>query len=162
MFKALMVRGTPAMKTLEFQGEELTLKERLARIYGEEFVNWLAKILDEVKAPKPGQRQDVVLKKHLDATKLVGEDLKRMLSVLNLCYVYHRSHREYFITDQKYMMAFREAIPYMELIGTKEYFGYKSNRSGSGKTISRNSVRTRTRTFKEEIDSIMEIHHKLN
>jgi hypothetical protein len=103
-----------------------------------------------------------VLKKHLDSTKLVGDDLQRMLTVLNLCYFYHRSHLESFITDQKYMMAFKEAIPYMEAIGTKEYFGYKSNRSGSGKTVSRNSVRTRTRTFKEEIDSIMEIYHKLN
>ena len=163
LFKALMVRGTPATKTIEFEeGELLNLRERLAQIYGEEYIVWLAKILDEVKAPKPGERQDVVIKKHLDATKLLSDDSKRMFTVLNLCYFYHRSHLEAFITDQKFMMAFKEAIPYMEAIGTKEYFGYKSNRSGSGKTVSRNSVRTRTRTFKEEIDSIMEIYQKLN
>ena len=159
LFKALMVRGIPATKTILFDnGKSLSLKERLAQIYGEEYVIWLSKILEEVKAPKPGERQDLVLKKHHDATKLSSDDHKRMLTLLNLCYFYHRSHLEAFITDQKLMLAFKEAIPYLEAIGTKEYFGYKSNRSGSGKTVSRNSVRTRTRTFKEEVDSIMEIH----
>ena len=61
-----MVRGTPAMKTIEYNGEELTFKERLARIYGDDFVMWLSRILDEVKAPKPGQRQEIVLSKHLE------------------------------------------------------------------------------------------------
>ena len=66
-----MVRGTPATKTIEHdEGELLNLRERLAQIYGEEYVVWLAKILDEVKAPKPGERQDVVLRKHTEATKL--------------------------------------------------------------------------------------------
>ncbi len=75
LFKALMVRGTPATKTIEFEeGEMLNLRERLAQIYGEEYIVWLARILDEVKAPKPGERQDVVIKKHLDATKLMSDD----------------------------------------------------------------------------------------
>jgi hypothetical protein len=54
LFKALIVRGTPAQKKVEYMDEMLTLKERLAKKYGEEYVQWLIQILDEVKAPKPG------------------------------------------------------------------------------------------------------------
>ena len=109
-----MVRGTPFTKTIKFEdGESLNLSSRLAQIFGEEYVAWLAKILDEVKAPKPKDRQDEVLKKHTEATKLPPDDQKRMFTLLNLCYFYHRSHLEAFITDQKFMLGFKEAIPYM-------------------------------------------------
>ena len=81
-----------------------------------------------------------------------------MLTVLNLCYFYHRSHLEAFITDQKFMLAFMEAIPYMEEIGSKQYFGFKRNRPSTGRKIYLSSKEARSRTFKQQLDSILEIY----